>query len=192
MFSLCVVTEQASTFRILATRNHKNRQQRSVLAAKKKDVNGKFARWIVSLQEYLLDVQHVRGTANVVADTLSQSPVGPAEETDPVEHLLAAIQPEGYTPQDIGLLQHTIRRCQTYFPSCARFVDGQSVVYSSAFFLYKGVLDKKSEKRTPSATGSTIHPTKENRCGGRRPLWFGKNTGTGRSAFMVEGIVGVS
>ena len=42
---------------------------------KKKDLNGKFARWILTLQEYSIDIQHIRGTANVVADALSRAPV---------------------------------------------------------------------------------------------------------------------
>jgi hypothetical protein len=38
------------------------------LLFKKKDVNGKFAWWILTLQEYSIDIQHSHGTANVVAD----------------------------------------------------------------------------------------------------------------------------
>ncbi len=72
----------------------------------KKDVNGKFARWILTLQEYLLDVKHISGSANSVADALSRAPVGPAEETDPTENVLAALQPAGYSSREIALLQH--------------------------------------------------------------------------------------
>lgn len=114
---------------------------------KKKDVNGKFARWVLTLQEYFLDVQHVSGAANVVADALSRSPVGPAEETDPVEHLLAALQPEGYTRREIGSLQHADEDIRELVMAIQGFADWPSLIPFSDFTQYKGVLYKKNEKR---------------------------------------------
>ncbi|KAI9555914.1 enzymatic polyprotein [Daphnia sinensis] len=92
-------------------------------------------------------VLHVSGAANVVADALSRSPVGPAEETDPVEHLLAALQPEGYTRREIGSLQHTDEDIRELVMAIQGFADWPSLIPSSDFTQYKGVLYKKNEKR---------------------------------------------
>ena len=48
----------------------------------KKEVNGKFARWILALQEFDFEIHHVRGVDNLVADALSRNPdkscIGPS------------------------------------------------------------------------------------------------------------------
>ena len=48
----------------------------------KKEVNGKFARWILSLQEFDFEIRHVKGVNNCVADALSRNPdescIGPS------------------------------------------------------------------------------------------------------------------
>jgi hypothetical protein len=44
------------------------------LFGKKKEVTGKFARWILSLQEYAFEIRHVEGVNNFVADALSRNP----------------------------------------------------------------------------------------------------------------------
>ncbi|KZR95877.1 Uncharacterized protein APZ42_010100, partial [Daphnia magna] len=40
----------------------------------KKEVTGKFARWILSLQEFDFEIRHVKGVDNCVADALSRNP----------------------------------------------------------------------------------------------------------------------
>ena len=37
----------------------------------KKEVTGKFARWILALQEYDFEIRHIKGVNNLVADVLS-------------------------------------------------------------------------------------------------------------------------
>ncbi len=51
----------------------------------KKKLNGKLARWVLFLADYNFDLVHVRGKRNTVADVLSRTPHGVAEETDPSE-----------------------------------------------------------------------------------------------------------
>ena len=58
---------------------------------RKKEVNNKFARWILILQEYLLYIQHLRGAAKVVADTLSRAPVDSANEDEVAGDIIAVI-----------------------------------------------------------------------------------------------------
>ena len=111
----------------------------------KKDVSGKFARWIITLQEYLLDIHHIGGSANVVADALSRAPVGRAEETDPTEQLLAALQPGEYSSRDIALLQHAdedirkiVLQLQGYLASPPND--------TKLFTFYKGVLYRRNDR----------------------------------------------
>ncbi|XP_045023994.1 LOW QUALITY PROTEIN: uncharacterized protein LOC116925085 [Daphnia magna] len=40
----------------------------------KKEVTGKFARWILALQEYDFEIRHIKGVNNLVADALSRNP----------------------------------------------------------------------------------------------------------------------
>ena len=112
----------------------------------KKDVSGKFARWIIILQEYLLDIHHIGGSANVVADALSCAPVGRAEETDPTEQLLAALQPGEYSSRDIALLQHAdedIRKIVLQLQGYQASPPNDT----KPFTFYKGVLYRRNDRR---------------------------------------------
>ncbi|XP_045023348.1 uncharacterized protein LOC123467549 [Daphnia magna] len=40
----------------------------------KKELTGKFARWILALQEYDFEIRHIKGVNNLVADALSRNP----------------------------------------------------------------------------------------------------------------------
>ena len=112
----------------------------------KKDVSGKFARWILTLQEYMLDVQHIRGSANTVADALSRSPVGPAEETNSTENVLAALQPAGYSSREIALLQHADDSIRNIVLALQGYRE-ENLPDKESFLFYKGVLFKKNAKR---------------------------------------------
>ncbi len=71
----------------------------------KKDVEGKLARWILALQEFDIDVRHLKGDLNVVADALSRFPVGTPEDTDPTDHIVCALVGSYHPPQEVALLQ---------------------------------------------------------------------------------------
>lgn len=112
---------------------------------KKKDVTGKFARWLLTLQEYSLDIQHLSGTANVVADALSRSPVGAMEDT--AGKLLGALQPVGYSRRQIALLQHADKDIRSIVLGLQGFSspDGLEGSNHEKFVLDLGILYKKSE-----------------------------------------------
>jgi hypothetical protein len=71
----------------------------------KKELSGKFARWILSLQEYDFEVRHLKG--NVMADALSRNLDGelPECETDHVICVLQSNKPSGYAPHKLAFLQ---------------------------------------------------------------------------------------
>lgn len=58
----------------------------------RKDIGGKFARWILALQEFDLEIRYIKGVDNAVADALSRYPTGPTEETDPTENTIFALK----------------------------------------------------------------------------------------------------
>ncbi|KZS03593.1 Uncharacterized protein APZ42_033650, partial [Daphnia magna] len=72
----------------------------------KKDIDGKYARWILALQEFQIQIKHIKGHLNVVADTLSRFPVGDPEETDLPEAMCCAAVGSFHPPEEIALLQH--------------------------------------------------------------------------------------
>ena len=126
----------------------------------KKNVSGKFARWILTLQEYMLDVQHIRGSANTVADALSRSPVGPAKETNPTENVLAASPPAIHlaklpyfnTPTKTSEIScwHCMstakRTCRTRSPFCSTMVFSSRKMRNAAGLIY--LLRRRSSVRT--------------------------------------------
>lgn len=59
---------------------------------KQKDISGRLARWILSLQQYHLKVKHVKGKSNLVADAISRFPICQIIERIA---LLEFIQPTG-------------------------------------------------------------------------------------------------
>jgi hypothetical protein len=111
---------------------------------KKKDVNGKFAWWILTLQEYSIDIQHSRGTANVVADALSRAPVDTEVRSEPTESVVATIQSGGYGTKEIGLLQHADDDIRQIVLVLQGFTKDSSTQWNFKFTLFKGVLYKKN------------------------------------------------
>ncbi len=114
------------------------------LLLKKKDVNGKFAWWILTLQEYSIDIQHSRGTANVVADALSRAPVDTEVRSEPTESVVATIQSGGYGTKEIGLLQHADDDIRQIVLVLQGFTKDSSTQWNFKFTLFKGVLYKKN------------------------------------------------
>lgn len=51
--------------------------------------NHRLTRWVADLMGFDVVIQHLKGVANVVADTLSRNPVG--GEPNPEENYLAAL-----------------------------------------------------------------------------------------------------
>ena len=71
----------------------------------KRDVEGKLARWVLALQEFDLEIKHLKWDQNVVADVLSRFPVGPPEETDPTKRMVCAFVGSYHPPNEVALLQ---------------------------------------------------------------------------------------
>lgn len=74
----------------------------------KKELSGKFSRWILSLQEFDFKIEHIKGKGNIVADVLSRNPdesrSGPGESS--TEHRVCCmLKSDGYTPQELAYLQ---------------------------------------------------------------------------------------
>ncbi|KZS20857.1 Uncharacterized protein APZ42_012348 [Daphnia magna] len=72
----------------------------------KKDIDGKYARWILALQEFQIQIKHIKGHLNVVADALSRFPVGDPEDTDLPEAMCCVAIGSFHPPEEIALLQH--------------------------------------------------------------------------------------
>jgi hypothetical protein len=66
---------------------------------KKKDVNGKFARWILTLQEYSIDIQHILGTANVVANAQFRASVDSEVKSEPTGGVAAPVDLDVSQPE---------------------------------------------------------------------------------------------
>lgn len=83
----------------------------------KKELNGKFARWILSLQEYDFEVRHLKGSNNVMADALSRNPDGnlPECERDHVICVLQSSRPSGYAPHELAFLQQVDSQLRKIF-----------------------------------------------------------------------------
>ena len=112
--------------------------------AQKRDLTGKFARWIITLQEYSLDIHNLSGTANLVADALSRAP-GPPEETDPTERtLIGAVQFETNSPRQLALLQYTDHDIRRLVLELQGFEDCQeNGAGGRQFIIHNGILYKK-------------------------------------------------
>ena len=63
------------------------------LLCSKKELKGKFARWIMELQDFDFQIHHLKGTENIVADTLSRYPV---ECGGCTEINVCVLKPTGY------------------------------------------------------------------------------------------------
>jgi hypothetical protein len=71
----------------------------------KKEVQGKLARWITAIQDFQINIRHIKGKDNLVADALSRAPVGIPEFTDPAEMLICTLVENQLPAEDVALLQ---------------------------------------------------------------------------------------
>ena len=70
----------------------------------KRELTGKFARWILCLQEYDFSISHIKGVNNCVADALSREPVRETEK----EHLVCTLTSNklfGYSAEELSFQQ---------------------------------------------------------------------------------------
>ena len=102
----------------------------------KKDVSGKFARWLLSLQEFQFNIQHVKGTNNSLADALSRAPVREAEDTDCQP--ICSVQQSTYTPRKLAQLQQQDTAIKDLFVGVANNLEDDK------FLLHRGVLYPQS------------------------------------------------
>ena len=111
----------------------------------KKEVNGKFARWIMALQEYSFDIRHIRGKSNVTADALFRAPVGLPEATCPTERIIAVLQSSGYSSHELELFQHGDDEIHKKMSAVQGFAtEEEKVKCQEKFKLYRGVLYKRN------------------------------------------------
>lgn len=76
----------------------------------KKEVTGKFARWVLSLQEYDFEIHHIKGVQNLVADALSRNPVTLQSENGGSEigHVVCVLEyrkPTGMNSSELAFQQ---------------------------------------------------------------------------------------
>lgn len=104
----------------------------------KKELKGKFARWILDMQEFDFQIQHQRGIENNVADALSRFPV----HCDVCQAMsLCSLRPTGYSNEEIAMWQQgdqTVRGPLLRLQES--MMDGNETRSDDLFRLVKGVL----------------------------------------------------
>lgn len=105
----------------------------------KQATSGKFARWVVQLQEFDFVISHVSAAQNKVADCLSRSPTDPPEATVPDEPAVylfeKAVTPKRY----FALCQQGDATLRALFDQASATPDGVDSRYGR-LILKKGVL----------------------------------------------------
>jgi hypothetical protein len=70
----------------------------------KKEIKGKFARWVIEMQEFDFSIEHLKGVDNRVADALSRHPITESNlNTEPPS--ICSLRMPGYSSQEIALWQ---------------------------------------------------------------------------------------
>jgi hypothetical protein len=110
----------------------------------KKELLGKFSRWILSIQEYDFKIEHVKGKNNVVADALSRNLGGKEEcRKSSTEHRVSCVlKSDGYTAKELEFLQQVGKELR---PITNRILTNKKY---PDFALRKGVVYKKSKSNT--------------------------------------------
>ncbi|KZS19691.1 Uncharacterized protein APZ42_013851 [Daphnia magna] len=88
---------------------------------RKKEVKGKFLRWIMELQEFPFDIEHVKGVENQVADALSRNPDesrSGTSDSGTKDALVAVIVPQKpVATHELSLLQQQDGKLRPIFTS---------------------------------------------------------------------------
>lgn len=105
----------------------------------KKELVGKFSRWVLELQEYDFHVGHIKGAENPVADALSRNPAVPltVTGTSMTEHLSCVLKSNNYSMAEVAYLQQIDSQIRPLFTNLSTNPD-------SEFVLFKGVLFKRN------------------------------------------------
>ena len=116
----------------------------------KKELTGKFARWILSLQEFDFSISHIKGSLNSVADALSRNPdasrsgPGGCETERHVVSLFVSDQKK-LRPKELAFLQKLDRHLRPIILETEK-VMSPSQKLKSEFVLKNGVLFKRSTR----------------------------------------------
>ena len=106
----------------------------------KKELKGKFARWILDMQDFDFQVQHQKGMENNVADALSRFPV----QCDVCQSTkLCSLRPSGYSNEELALWQQGDPSVRSPLLRLQELLsDGEDQNDGGIFKLTKGVLYK--------------------------------------------------
>ncbi|KZS08011.1 Uncharacterized protein APZ42_028400 [Daphnia magna] len=112
----------------------------------KKEVSGKFARWILALQEFDFEIRHVKGVNNLVADALSRNPdescIGPSDsEIGNVVCVLDSRKPTGMNSTELAFQQQLESQLRPIINWLKADAPGE---VSENFKLYRKVLYKRN------------------------------------------------
>lgn len=112
----------------------------------KKEIKGKFARWIIDMQEFDFSIEHLKGIDNRVADALSRHPISePNLKTE--QPSICSLRMDGYSSQEVAFWQQgdpsikeKVIRLQGLLPTDPKIPTDHS------FCLCNGVLYRKNTK----------------------------------------------
>ena len=112
----------------------------------KKEVTGKFARWILSLQEFDFEIRHVKGVNNCVADALSRNPdescTGPSGSA--IGHVVCVFdsrRPVGLSNAELAFQQQLDSQLRPIITSLNSKVPGK---FADQFKIHGKVLYKRN------------------------------------------------
>jgi hypothetical protein len=116
----------------------------------KKEVTGKFARWILSLQEFDFEIRDVKGVNNCVADALSRNPdescIGPSGSA--IGHVVCVFdsrRPVGMSNAELAFQQQLDSQLRPIITSLHSKVPGK---FSEQFKIHGKVLYRKNPSHT--------------------------------------------
>ena len=113
----------------------------------KKELTGKFARWILTLQEYNFTISHIKGVDNCVADALSRDPVQETEREHAVVCFLQSKKPLGYTAEELAFQQRLDSQFKPFFALFPTGVNGtRKCRVSGDFAMSEGVLYRRNHR----------------------------------------------
>ncbi|KZR96914.1 Uncharacterized protein APZ42_008484, partial [Daphnia magna] len=123
----------------------------------KKD--GKYARWILALEEFQIQIKHIKGHLNVVAVALSHFPVGEPEETDLTKAMCCTVVGSFHPPEEIALLQHDDKATRLIRMQLRE----DRAAENESFVLKKDVLYRKNRQAGRNTYWWSLHSLDESR-----------------------------